>query len=156
MMAALWADVDDDMRIARRHLERAVAMLRSDQLGRSGPEDDTDEVAFKYRMLGGYTAFESALKRLLLMLEEEPPRGSQSHADLLRRFRKAIPGSRPALLDEDLHRAADELRKFRHVAIHVYDDLDLDRAALLVRDAELFLAGIGPALARFRAAIDPD
>ncbi len=81
---------------------------------------------------------------------------SQQRADLLRRFRTATPGSRPALLDERLYRAADELRKFRHVAIHVYDDLDLDRAALLVRDAEVFLSEIGPALARFRAAIDPD
>ena len=156
MMAGLWADIDRDMRLAQHHLGRAVDMLRSDRLDRADPEDDTDEVAFKYRMLAGYTAFESALKRLLLMLDEEAPRGSQTHADLLRRFRTDIPGSRPALLDETLYRAADELRKFRHVAIHVYDDLDLDRAALLVRDAEVFLAGIGLAFARFRAAIDPD
>ncbi len=156
MTAALWADIDHDMQLARRHLGRAVDMLRSHRLDGGDAEDDTDEVAFKYRMLGGYTAFESALKRLLLMLDEEAPRGSQSHADLLRRFRTATPGSRPALLDERLYRAADELRKFRHVAIHVYDDLDLDRAALLVRDAEIFLSEIGPALARFRAAIDPD
>ncbi|MGI3899709.1 MAG: hypothetical protein ACRYGP_22025 [Janthinobacterium lividum] len=156
MMGALWADIDPDMRLAHRHLGRAVEMLRSHQLDHSNPEDDTDEVAFKYRMLGGYTAFESALKRLLLMLDEEAPRGSQTHADLLRRFHTGIPGSRPALLDDKLYRAADELRKFRNVAIHVYDDLDLDRAALLVRDAEVFLAGIGPAFARFRTAIDPD
>ena len=156
MMAVLWADIDHDMQLAQRHLGRAVEMLRSHQLGRRGAQDDTDEVAFKYRMLAGYTAFESALKRLLVMLDEEAPRGSQSHADLLRRFRMAIPGNRPELLDDDVYRAADELRKFRHVATHVYDDLDLARAALLVRDAETFLAGIGPALARFRAAVDPD
>ena len=119
MMGALWADIDHDMRLAHRHLGRAVEMVRSHQLDHGDPEDDTDEVAFKDRMLGGYTAFESALKRLLLMLYEEAPRGSQTHADLLRRFHAGIPGSRPALLDDKLYRAADELRKFRHVAIHV-------------------------------------
>jgi hypothetical protein len=77
MMAGLWADIDRDMRLAQHHLGRAVDMLRSDRLDRADPEDDTDEVAFKYRMLAGYTAFESALKRLLLMLDEEAPRGSQ-------------------------------------------------------------------------------
>lgn len=106
-MAALWAHIDRDMQLARRHLGRAVEMLHSHRLARGDAEDDTDEVAFKHRMLGGYTAFESALKRLLLMLDEEAPRGSQSHADLLRRFRTVIPGSRPALLDERLYRAAD-------------------------------------------------
>ncbi len=40
--------------------------------------------------------------------------------------------------------------------MHTYDYLDHDRAALIVRDAEFFLSEIGPALARFRAAIDPD
>ena len=156
MMAELWLDIEQDMQIACRHLQNAVDMLRTNRLGRGDPGDDTDEVAFKYRMQIGYTAFESALKRLLALLDEEAPRGSQSHADLLRRFRSPIAGRRPALLDESLYRAADQLRKFRHVAIHVYDDLELDRAALLVRDAETFLAGIGSALARFRAVIDPD
>jgi uncharacterized protein YutE (UPF0331/DUF86 family) len=156
MMAELWADIDQDMQMARRHFGNAVRMLKENRIAQGDPEDDTGEVAFKYRMLGGYTAFESALKRLLALLDEEEPRGSHSHADLLRRFRTAIPNSRPALFDERLFRAVDELRKFRHVAVHVYDDLDLDRAALLIRDADLFLTEIGPALARFRAAIDPD
>ncbi len=58
MTAALWADIDHDMQLARRHLGRAVDMLRSHRLDGGDAEDDTDEVAFKYRMLGGYTAFE--------------------------------------------------------------------------------------------------
>ena len=47
MMAALWADIDHDLQRARRHLGRAVEMMRSRQLGRGDPEDDTDEAAFK-------------------------------------------------------------------------------------------------------------
>ena len=53
-------------------------------------------------------------------------------------------------------KAEAERRKSRHVAMRVDDDLDHERAALVVRDAETVLAGIEPARARVRAAIDPD
>ena len=70
---------------------------------------------------------------------------------------RAGPGSRPALVDEPaLQRAHRGLLAFRHVATHVYDDFDRQRATLAVQDARVFLAGIGPAFARFRAIVDPD
>ena len=156
MMAELWDDIDQDMASARRHFTNAVSLFRSKGFASGSPPDEVDEMAFLHMMQSGYTSFEAGLKRILLLIGEELPLGSQSHADLLRRFRSAMAGSRPALLDERLFRAATELRKFRHVAMHVYDYLDHERAALVVRDAETFLAGIEPALARFRAAIDPD
>ena len=156
MMAELWDEIDRDIASALRHLSNGASLFRQRGFGGALPVEEIDEMAFMHMMQSGYTSFESALKRILLLIGEEQPQGSQSHADLLRRFRAAKAGDRPALLDERLFRAADELRKFRHVAMHVYDYLDHDRAALVVRDAETFLAGIGPALARFRAVIDPD
>ena len=58
--------------------------------------------------------------------------------------------------EPELKRALRGLLAFRHVAAHVYDEFDGDRAALAVENARVFLAGIGPALARFRAIVDPD
>ena len=156
MMAELWGDIDQDVAAARRHLANGVSLFRAKKFGGDVPTDEVAEMAFMHMMQSGYTSFEAGLKRILLLLSEEQPQGPQSHADLLRRFRFPGAGNRPALLDERLFRAATELRKFRHVAIHSYDYLDHDRAALLVRDADTFLAEIGPALARFRATIDPD
>lgn len=156
MMAELWDDIDRDMASAMRHLANGVSLFRAKGFGGETPPEEADEMAFMHMMQSGYTSFEAGLKRILLLIGEEQPQGPQSHADLLHRFRSAGAGDRPVLLDESLFRAATELRKFRHVAIHTYDYLDHDRAALLVRDADAFMARIGPALARFRAAIDPD
>ena len=156
MMAELWDDIDQDVASARRHLTNAVSLFRAKGFATANPPGEADEMAFMHMMQSGYTSFEAGLKRILLLLGEQLPLGSQSHADLLRRFRSSTAGSRPALLDDRLFRAANELRKFRHIAMHVYDYLDHERAALVVRDAETFLDAIGPALARFRAAIDPE
>ena len=113
-----------------------------------------------HAMLSGYTSFEAAMKRLLALLGEPLPSGSDWHTALVQRIATADVGSRPAILDDAaLVRAVSGLRGFRgfrHVAAHAYDEFDEDRAALAARDAETFLAEIDPALARFRAIIDPD
>ena len=110
-----------------------------------------------HAMLAGYTSFEAGMKRLAGLLGEPIPTGADRHATLIARFSEPLTGLRPAVLDDaTLLGALDGLRGFRHVAAHAYDRFDEDRAALAVRDAETFLARIGPALARFRAAIDPD
>lgn len=157
MMAARWADIERDIASSRRHFGRSVALFSD--LREAKPEQDSYAVtmAFLDAMQSGYASFEAAMKRLLNLLDEPLPAGSEWHEDLLLQLATAEPGSRPALIDEPaLRRAAQGLLGFRHVAAHVYDDFDEDRAALAVRDAEIFLDGIGPALARFRAAIDPD
>ena len=56
---------------------------------------------------------------------------------------------RPAIFDERLYRAADELRNFRNVAIQTYDDFDRDKAELALRRVDVFLAELDPAIARF-------
>jgi len=156
MMAALWSDVDAEIASAVKHFDRGVKLFRSDRFAPGVVTDYYDEMAFLHAMQCGFTSFESALKRMFALLAEELPRGRDSHAALLQRAARPLTGLRPAVLDEALFNASDELRRFRHVAIHTYDFLDKDRAALTVKAAEVFLANIGPALARFRAVIDPD
>ena len=104
----------------------------------------------------GYTSFEASLTRLFALLDEPRPSGPEWQKDLVRRIAEPVPGARPASLDEPkLRRAINGLLGFRPVAAHVYDEVDPDRAAVAVHEAETFPAGIGPALARFRAVVDP-
>lgn len=107
-------------------------------------------------MQAGYTSFESALRRLLAFLDEGLPQGSDWHAILLRRVAEPLDGLRPAILSKPLADAADELLRFRHVAIHSYDRFSDRKAEIAVDAAETFLSLIHAELAAFRAAIDPD
>ena len=156
MMAELWGDIEQDLTNCRRHLSTAVDLFGSRRFETDDATRYFDEMAFMHMMQSGYTSLEAAMKRLLGLLGEELPKGSDWHADLLRRLRSPVAGARPEIIDETLFRAADGVRRFRHVAMHNYDYFDEARAALAVKDAETVLADIGPALARFRAMIDPD
>ncbi len=158
MMAVLWNDVERAISLSRHHFGRAVELFRR------GWDAENEEVsyfasmAFMHAMLAGYTSFETAVKRLLSMLDEPIPSGPDWHSALLKRIAEPSPASsRPALLDsKNLFRTADRLRGFRHIAAHNYEDFDEERAKMAVKAAEVFLAEIDPALARFRAIIDPD
>ena len=157
MMAILWADIDRDIAASRRHFGKALQMF--DRLrGQSGTEEYYFQTgAFMHAMLAGYTAFEAGMKRLMGLLGEPLPQGSDWHSTLLLRLAEPVAGMRPAVLDD--HRllvALNGLRGFRHIAAHVYDLFDEDRAALTAVHAALFNASIDAVLARFRATIDAD
>lgn len=156
MMAELWSDVGDDLASAKRHFGNAVHLFKSEQFRAGSAPDYLPEMAFLHAMQSGYTSFEAALKRVFALLDEKLPVGSGSHSALLRRANRPIEGSRPAILDETLFLAANELHRFRHVAIHTYDHFDAVLAGAAVSAAETFLAEVDPAIAGFRAVIDPD
>ena len=156
-MAMLWNDVERDLASSQRHFSLAVDLF--DEIQDVVPSRDhyVRTMGFLHAMQSGYTSFEAGMKRLLALLDEPLPTGSEWHKALLRRLEEPAPGSRPALVEEPaLKRALRGLLAFRHVAAHVYDEFDVDRAALAVQHARVFLVGIGPALARFRATVDPD
>ncbi len=154
MMAVLWKDIERDLALSRHHFSKAVELFR---LVQATSVDYAHTMAFMHAMLAGYTSFEAGMKRLLSMLQEPLPTGSDWHIALVHRLAEPEPNSRPAILDtEPLVAAVNRLRGFRHVAMHLYDDFDEERAALAVRAAEVFLVEFDPALARFRAVIDPD
>lgn len=156
MMAALWSDVFDDLASAKKHFQQAVAIFSEGALKTRSEPDYVHEMAFLHAMQSGYTSFETGLKRIFSLLDEALPVGRDSHAALLKRASRPLEASRPAILDPALFGAASELRGFRHVAMHTYDYFDADRAAAAVKAAQTFLTHLDPAIARFRAAIDPD
>ena len=156
MMAALWSDIEQDLASSQHHLTQALLIFPRCDFRDVETADYVPIAAFMHAMQSGYTAFEAALKRIFAMLDEPLPVGSDWHAAMLRRAGRALEGSRPAILDKQLLDAADELRRFRHVAMHLYDRLNADKAAKALDAAKIFLVGIDPAIARLRAVIDPD
>ncbi len=156
MMAERWRDVSDDLASSKRHFGEAVALFRRNIGKMTLAESYLEVMAFQHAMQAGYTSFESALRRLLALLDEAMPQGPDWHAVLLRRVSEPLEGLRPAILSASLTDPADELLRFRHVAIHSYDRFSERKAAIAVEAAETFLALIDADIAAFRAAIDPE
>ncbi len=157
MMAARWADVEREVASSRRHFGMAVEAFARLRTASGDREPYFRRAALMHAMSAGYTSFENAMKALTGLLDESLPTGPDWHKTLIDRLANPIAGQRPAVIDDEpLLVAIDALRGFRHVAAHAYDRFDEDRAAVAVLKADVFLAGIGPAIARFRAVIDPD
>jgi hypothetical protein len=152
MMAPRWLDLLRDIDSAKAHFAEAVAAYRSQPLEVLGQY--WNRMAFQHAMYSGYTSFEAFLERLLAMLDEPMPVGRDWHAKLLERVGTDLPGSRPALLGADFRNAADDLLRFRHVALHSYDRFDPARAAPAVAAAEVFLSSVDAQVARIKAVLD--
>ncbi len=155
-MAERWRDIADDLASSKHHLMQAVALFREHAGGMSLDTSYVEVMAFQHAMQAGYTSFELALRRLLALIDEALPQGSDWHAVLLRRVSEPLDGSRPAIIGSDLADAADELMRFRHVAVHTYDRFSERKAGIAVEAAEIFLARVDGDIAAFRAVIDPE
>ncbi len=63
--------------------------------------------------------------------------------------------ARPALLGRRLADAMQELRGFRHVAIHIYERIHPERFPAAVAAASRVMSELPGVVHRFRDAIDP-
>lgn len=156
MSDARWIEVMDDMASAARHFSRAV------ELHALGGFEGADIFAYRasmalmHAMESGHSSLEGGLERILEILGEEKPTASDSyHADLINRARRVIRASRPAILPADIALAADETRRFRHVARRNYDNFHVEAADKALAAAKLLASGLLPAIEAFRRRIDP-
>jgi hypothetical protein len=105
-----------------------------------------DRGAIGYLLHNFYNGCENCFRAIAGYFENDL--GADSwHADLLRRMRLAIPGYRPAVIDEPLFRLLDDFRGFRHVFRNAYGfELDWERERLVA-------SRLRPAAAMFRAQL---
>lgn len=97
----------------------------------AGAEHVLDWSALGYTLHTVYTGMENYFLRVAKAFENDVPPESW-HRELLHRMSLAIPGVRPALFTKEQVRLIDQLRSFRHVFRHLYDDrLDPERLRLL-------------------------
>jgi len=127
----LWSDVRYDIDLARQH---AVAADKR-ALSLQGPNHSLDETARSDRELtiglflhNCYGAM-AVLERLLMAIDGEKPVGGDYHKELVRRAARPVSGVRPAIISRKTAEELNELRKFRHVLRHAYDEYDYAKVA---------------------------
>ncbi|WP_152415409.1 ribonuclease toxin HepT-like protein [Caenispirillum salinarum] len=111
------------------------------------------ELAISKLIHDTYCALESALDRLIHEIDESRPTGRDYHAELIRRAATAVDGSRPAIITRETARDLQDLRAFRHVVRHVYDDFDYSRAEPNVAVAERCTAAVAREVEAFCEAV---
>ena len=94
------------------------------------PEEDVpfyDRAAIGYYLHSFYNGCENIFRSVARFFENDL--GPQTwHSDLLKRMKLAIPGYRPAVIDEALYRLLDDFRGFRHKFRHSYSfELDWEK-----------------------------
>jgi hypothetical protein len=154
MRDARWFDVEEDLKSTVGHFSRSVQIFEQGGFEGDGLPAYVARMALMQSMQAGYTSLESALERVLEMIGEEKPTGANYHADLLRRVSREMPGNRPAIIDGELAAAADEARRFRHVARKSYDGFHVEGAASAIRAAGVIRDRIAPAIDAFRRRIE--
>jgi hypothetical protein len=168
MTDARWVEVEDDIRAACRHIRMAARLYDAGGFGdpevedEDLPEEDLDayraRMALQHAMQSAHTSLEGGLKRILEILGEEVPSGQHSHADLVKRVSRplALPGlERDAILAPEIVRDVNESRRFRHRAMHDYDNFEPDRATLSIDAARRLHAALLPCIEAFRNSVDP-
>lgn len=153
--SALWLDVARDLRSARRSLEWALQ-----QAAEPPPADVAARFAREYT-IGGmvhncYGALESALQSIVLDIDGALPAGSDHHRNLIRRAAQDFPDRRPPILSPEAAEQLDELRGFRHVFRHAYDDYDYSKAESNVAIARSVLDRLIADLTAFAAELGVD
>jgi hypothetical protein len=126
----LKADINDE-------LEKIARLLREFSVVANKLEIPASEVPFYDRAAIGYylhnfyNGCETMFRCIARFFENDM--GPQTwHTDLLKRMRLAIPGFRPAVIDEELYLLLDDFRGFRHKFRHSYTfELDWERERLV-------------------------
>ena len=154
MSDARWIEVDDAAAAATKHFGMAADLFAAGGFDGDDIGAYRASMALMHAMQSGHTSLESALVRILGLLGEEAPSGQEWHADLIRRVAREIAG-RPAILPPDLAKAAGQTRRFHHIAMKGYGSFDPELARPSVLAAGFVARNLGPAIAAFRAMIDP-
>ena len=154
MSDARWFEIDEDVAAATKHFGMSVDLFAAGGFDGEGIGAYRAHMALMHAMQSGHTSLESALVRILALLGEETPSGRDWHADLIKRVSCAMAG-RPAILPPDLASAAGETRRFRHVAMRSYSSFNIESARPSMLAAGFVARNISPAIAAFKAGIDP-
>jgi hypothetical protein len=149
-----WFDIDADVGAAVDHFRRSVELYRLGGFEASGLDGYKAQMALMHSLQSGHTSLEGALLRILEMLGEERPIGDNWHADLIRRVSAPMP-TRPTILSKRLAIAADETRRFRHIATHNYDNFRVEAAVPTIEAARQLADGLTADILAFKRIIDP-
>ena len=155
MADARWLDVDTVVASSVRHFSGALELAKEGEFRLPDRDGYRAAMAFLHAMQSGHGSAEAALLRILAILNEKAPSGEDWQQVLIERCSRPVPGNRPAILPkavaEDLH----ETRRFRHRAMHVYDDFNPDRVGPSLEAVSLLVTTLPEAIKAFKTRISP-
>jgi hypothetical protein len=155
-----WSDVDADINDALMHLGMALKIFGAGGFQDPDVEGYKSSGSFMHGMTAGYTSLENALKRILDILNETPPAGTDRwHKDLIDRISRPMAGgnARPALVDEEMKQDLLECMRMRHRVRHSdYGEFVPSKAEPAVEAAGRITARVRDVVARFKRAVDPE
>ena len=145
-LALLVAYIEADLEAADRQLSHLAREV-------DAPIDV--ETAWRGHVLHAcYGLLERTFERVAKTFENQVDDVSRYHAELLRRMTLAIPGVRPAVISSSAFSILNELRGFRHVIRHAYDqDLDPEKVGSLSRRLQAEWPTVREELLGFRDAV---
>ncbi len=156
MSDARWLDVEDDVAGAGEHFRNAAALYADGGFDEPGLAGYRNGMALMHALQSGRTSAENALRRVLLILGEEPPSGEDWHQKLIERLSRPIGGRRPALLSPAVGADLDETRRVRNRATRSYSSFDPAKAGPSIEAAKRLASSLAADVDLFRQAVDPD
>ncbi len=156
MRDARWIEIEIDLENAIGHFKKSITLFELGGFSEGGIQGYQAEMALMHAVQSGHTSLESSLLRILEMLDEERPAGRNWHADIIRRAATALPGRRPKILSNDLAKAVDETRRFRHRATHNYDSFEIADFTPTIKALHELVQKLRVEIALFKNSIDPD
>ncbi len=113
-------------------LFREVKESENDLAQSKGKARKREAIYLSYLIHNMYCSFETIFKEIAKSFENHVEDTKQFHAELLRKMNMAIYKMRPAFLSDGSMALLDELRRFRHVFRHAYENgIDVDRVAAI-------------------------
>lgn len=125
-LRTLIARIRRDLAVVHRINERIDRAVGRWESAEDGPADPELTAATALHLETLYTAVEGLFGRVANTMEGSLPKGDDWHRLLLEQMTLDIEGVRPAVIDADLARQLDLLRRFRHRIRHAYEE-ELDR-----------------------------
>ena len=105
-----------------RRDQQAIAAIYA-ELERHPLSQDADNdvlIVIAYHLHNLYNAFENVFQNIAAAFENSVEDDGRWHAQLLERMRLNALPLRPAVIDDEVYAALDELRRFRHLFRHAY------------------------------------
>lgn len=156
MVDARWGDVRVDFESAVRHFVMSGKLFEKNGFDDFSLEGYQAKMALMHSMQAGYTSLENGMKRIFNILGEELPSGDSSHSDLIKRAAREIENQRPAIISQNTYKLADEVRRFRHVAVRTYDDFVPEESEKSIEAAKNLSKILMEELNLFASIIDPE
>lgn len=152
-LALLKADIQEEL----SKLKKVFDEFRPFQVKLDCWDDEVsnyDKMVVGYLLHSFYNGCENMFRSVARFFENDL--GAESwHRDLLRRMKLEVPGYRPRLLSDELHRSLDDFRGFRHRFRHSYSfELDWEREKVVARKLEPTLTMLNKEVSLFLEKLD--